>query len=398
VRTLVLGVSTRAMAESAMRSGRWIVAVDFFGDRDQTRIAESYSLSRDLGLPATAGGLGEAARRVNADAVVYGAHLENHPGIVHSLSRGRRLLGNRPDVLRETRDWKTLREFCRQAKIPHATTLLPGEEQHASPRGAWLAKKLRSGGGHHVLPWDGKPLDRAHVLQRRVRGRSASVAFVADGRESRVIGLTEQIIGHRSLGASGFTWCGNLLPLDVAPSHGALLVAQVEEIACRLTRRFGLRGVNGIDFVVNVERDGGLRPYLVEVNPRYCASMELMERAYGTNVFSLHLEALDGRLPDFQIGRARHTAFYGKAIVYARRDVRVPDTEAWMERGRRDIPHTGELIGAGHPVCTVFASGEDREACWTDLMRRATAVYEELDGERKQHRERSAHSDHRAYA
>src|SRR5450756_2292067 len=71
VRVLVLGVSTRAMVESAVGAGHEVVAVDFFGDRDQARLAESYALQRDLGLPLTAAGLAEAARRMDADAVVY---------------------------------------------------------------------------------------------------------------------------------------------------------------------------------------------------------------------------------------------------------------------------------------------------------------------------------------
>ena len=86
VRVLVLGVSTRAMVESAVRGGHDVVAVDFFGDRDQARLAESYALRRDLGLPATAEGLAAAAGRIDADAVVYGSNLENHPEVVGELA------------------------------------------------------------------------------------------------------------------------------------------------------------------------------------------------------------------------------------------------------------------------------------------------------------------------
>ena len=93
MRILVLGVSTRAMIESAVRGGHDVVAVDFFGDRDQARLAESYALQRDLGLPATAEGLAAAARRIDADAVVYGSNLENHPEVVGELSLRLRAAG-----------------------------------------------------------------------------------------------------------------------------------------------------------------------------------------------------------------------------------------------------------------------------------------------------------------
>src|SRR5664280_1055946 len=135
------------MVESAVRGGYDVVAVDFFGDRDQAQRAESYALQRDLGLPATAEGLREAAERIDADAVVYGSNLENHPEVVAELSIGRRLLGNPADVLRDVRDWALLRRFCRGAGIAHPVTLLHGEEGRAE-RGRWLRKRLHSGAGH----------------------------------------------------------------------------------------------------------------------------------------------------------------------------------------------------------------------------------------------------------
>jgi hypothetical protein len=281
------------------------------------------------------------------------------------------------------RDWGTLREFCREAGIPHPVTLLPGEERRALAGGRWLTKPVRSGGGHGIRPWDGKPLDESHILQAEVEGRSASVAFVANGRESRVVGLAEQLVGRGEFGASGFTWSGNILPLDPALSDGGLLLRRVEEMVARLTRRFELRGVNGADLIVGTEPDGALCPYLVEVNPRYSASMELVERAYGANVFSLHLEGVDGRLPEFSVGGRLRSRFLGKAVVYARQTVTVGCTDRWMEQGIRDVPLSGQRIEAGHPVCTVFAEGRDRQECFDGLLLQAAARYREIECERE---------------
>jgi hypothetical protein len=148
----------------------------------------------------------------------------------------------------------------------------------------------------------------------------------------------------------------------------------------QLTRRFRLRGVNGIDFVLARDREGRRRPFLVEVNPRYTGSMELMGRAYGVNVFSLHVEAVAGRLPDFSLARQLQSqqSTFGKAIVYARSEVTMPCTQDWSRRGRRDIPHPGERIEAGHPICTVLSAADDRAACWSDLLSRSRAVRREI--------------------
>jgi hypothetical protein len=385
------------MVESAVRGGYDIVAVDFFGDRDQACTAESYALQRDLGLPPTAEGLAAAAGRVEADAVIYGSNLENHPEVIGELAARCRLLGNPAEVVRDVRDWALLRRVCREEGIAHPQTLLSGEEGRAG-RARWLRKRLRSGGGHGISPWDGRALDDAHVLQAEVDGRAASVAFVADGQESRIFGLTEQLLGRSALGGSGYAWCGNLLPLELPAADAAALRAQLEHMVSCVTRRFGLVGVNGLDVVIGRDPEGVARPYLIEVNPRFSGSMELAERAFGVSVFSLHLEGLAGRLPRASIAGRASDGCVGKGIVYARRPVVVPDTEEWLVRGVRDVPSPGQRIAAGHPVCTVLARGRDRQACLEGLYSGAAAVYRDSEEKMEGRRERTTHLDHRTYA
>lgn len=411
------------MAESAARSGARVVAVDFFGDRDQARAATSYALDRDLGLPLTAQGLVRAADRLDAGPVVYGANLENHSAAVARLGRRHEVLGNEAGAVRKVRDWRVLRRFCGEAGIACPTTLVAGEEGYAREMGGrWLRKRVRSGGGHGVRRWDGEPLDRAHLLQAEIRGRAASASFVADGRAAQVFALSEQLIGDGALGAHGFAWCGNIVPFPAEGHPSRELAEAVAEMAARLTRHFRLRGVNGLDLVVAEGRAGALVPYLVEVNPRVTASMELAERAYGVNVFTLHLAGCAGRLPGGRPAERQAAGFFGKAVVFATRAVVTPDTDAWLEEslgsGRegssgsgsagapwpavRDVPASGEHIAAGHPVCTVFADGApDRDACLATLHRAAATMYGRLQhgGRRREvRRERETHADQRSHA
>ena len=123
---------------------------------------------------------------------------------------------------------------CREAGIAHPVTLLRGEEGRAG-RGRWLRKRLRSGGGHGIAPWDGAALDDAHLLQAEVDGRAASVAFVADGRDSRIFGLTEQLLGRSALGGSGFAWCGNVLPLELPAADAAVGARPSSSTWCRVS-------------------------------------------------------------------------------------------------------------------------------------------------------------------
>ena len=112
-----------------------------------------------------------------------------------------------------------------------------------------------------------------------------------------------------------------------------------------------------MDVVIGRDRRGVVRPHVVEVNPRYSGSMELLEDAGGVNVFSAHVDACAGRLPDAGAARAAVPGSFGKAIVYARRRVTTPDTGAWLARGVRDVPRSRQTIAAGHPICTVVGGG-----------------------------------------
>jgi predicted ATP-grasp superfamily ATP-dependent carboligase len=118
----------------------------------------------------------------------------------------------------------------------------------------------------------------------------------------------------------------------------------------------------------------------VEVNPRPVASLETIDAAHGVRSFAAHLEACAGRLPRAGTGRslADPPGAAGKAVVFATEDLRVPDTSEGPARGIRDVPHPGERIAAGHPICTLVATGRSPEAVLADLEARAAALRGEL--------------------
>ncbi len=348
----------------------------------------------------TADGLVEAALRIPADAVVYGANLENHPQAVRRLAQHRRVRGNAAATLEQVRDQRVLRRFCGEVGIAYPPTLLSGEESQAADGRVWLRKRIRSGGGHGVRPWRGEPIDGDHFLQARIEGVAASAAFVADGRDCVLLGLTEQLLGRHDLGASGFAWCGNVLPLALGPTPtvaaaGDALYERVAHMAQLLTARFGLVGLNGLDLVVTPLSDGDVEAHLVEVNPRPSASLELIERAYGVNVFKLHLEALEGRLPE-AVPAWPAAGCHAKGVVFARRVSAAPDTDHWLLRGLRDVPRPAQIFKPGHPVCTVLAHGDGRAACMRDLFDQVAAVYAEIEQREEVAREPSAQAGRRA--
>jgi predicted ATP-grasp superfamily ATP-dependent carboligase len=190
--------------------------------------------------------------------------------------------------------------------------------------------------------------------------------------------MSRQLVGEQAFGASGYRYCGNILAAagDAQFARDEPLLDAACALAAAVAEAFDLVGVNGVDFVA---RDGV--PAAIEVNPRWSASMELVERAYGLPVFGVHAAACaSGALPAFALRRARRGAgASGKAVVFARRDVTIGDTRGWIgDPTVRDVPHPGEGIRAGRPVCTVFAQGRDSAACHAALVLRADRVYAEL--------------------
>jgi hypothetical protein len=216
-------------------------------------------------------------------------------------------------------------------------------------------------------------------LQERVTGVAGSIVFAADGRRAVPLGLSRILAGRRALGSRGFGYCGNVLAGTGDPQfpEDDRLFTITTALASALTEEFGLVGLNGIDFVA---RRGV--PYPIEVNPRYTASMELVERAYALSMFETHARACGGTLPSFEVAAARAaaTGAIGKAIVYARRDTTIPDSRRWLaDPDVRDVPHPGERIARGRPVCTVFARARDGAACLRALEARAAALYRSLE-------------------
>ena len=370
---LIAGVSTRALAVSAARAGYRVTAVDAFGDVDLREAAEVLTVRRDGPAGYSPAAAAAAARVVTADAVAYTSNFENFPEAVAALARGRRLLGNSPAVLRQIRNPIVLTRALRQRGFPVPITRASAPPAARRPE-RWLLKPRRSGGGHATTPWTiGRPVPRRSYVQERIPGLTGSIVFAADGRRAVALGLSRQLVGERNFGAHGFRYCGSLLASERAPvfPRQAELLVRATALADAVTEAFGLRGLNGLDFVA---RDGV--PLPIEVNPRYSASMELVERATGASLFAIHAGACEGRLPE-PARLPLHA--YGKAIVYARRGIVVSDPGAWRVPAIADIPHPGERIGRGHPICTLFADGVDAEGCLRTLVAGAAAIYHDVE-------------------
>jgi predicted ATP-grasp superfamily ATP-dependent carboligase len=350
------------LADLAMRDGRRVAAFDLFGDLDLRRSA-SRVVTRS-GLTA----LVDAAVARRPGGVVYGASFENHPALVARLGDRHALLGNTPQTLRSVRDPQRLAAALRDDGLGYPRTLATAPADRSAP---WLSKPLHGGGGSHVRAWRGGALAAGSVVQERVDGVACSAAAVGDGVDAVVLGVTEQLVGQRAFGVRGYRWCGNVVPPRLPAGERDALLGQARAICSCLAAAFALRGLFGVDLIWDSER-----AWTIEVNPRPTASLEAIEAAHGIGAFAAHLQGCAGELPR---GEAAHRGAAGKAVLFATEDVVVGDSERWLARGVRDVPHPGERIAAGRPICTVVATASSPEAALARLEEQAARLRAELE-------------------
>lgn len=376
-RVLIAGVSTRAAAESAAKAGFTVTALDAFGDLDQHPSVRSLSLPRDFGARFTAHAAARAAREIVCDAVAYLSPFENHPRAVDSINAGpstslrtsRAMWGNPPDVLRRVRDPFLLAGFLRRRGFSTPITRVDVSAEAQD----WLVKPFRSGGGQGVRRWlPGTRVPLGCYAQQHIDGVPASIVFVAANRQVVPLGISHQLVGDVACGASGYRYCGNVLAPADDPILSDTVLSSTADLARSVTAEFALVGLNGIDFIV---RDG--IPYALEINPRWSASMELVERAYGVSMFGIHAAAcVNGVLPAFDLKQARRRRpTMGKAIVFARGALTAGATHRFLDDEMvKDIPRPGDHISVGEPICTVFEEDTDLERCRGGLRRRAQSI------------------------
>jgi predicted ATP-grasp superfamily ATP-dependent carboligase len=346
---LVVSASGRALSRSAARQGIPVVVLDLFNDVDTRALA--------LASRACAGRHGrfhrtrllQAARELTPAGgyagLVYGSGFEGRPALLQALSRRCVLLGNTPETVTRAKDPGFFFPLLDRLGILHP------EVRMTVPRDVrgWLAKRVGGAGGAHVrqahLGW---PRNERRYFQRFEPGRVMSALFLADGTRARLVGFNEQWTAALSR-AARFAYGGAVTVDDVAEP----LRAAVSAAAARLTETLGLRGLNGLDFIL-----AGDAPCVLELNPRPTATLDLHDDAIPGGLFAQHLSACAGRL---EVGAVPRDSSRAHAIVYAACAWRVPQAFDWSQ-WVTDIPVGGSLIAAAAPVCTVHAQGESMRA------------------------------------
>ena len=363
---VVAGLWARPLAESARDAGWRVIAMDLFGDADTRRASARWFGIGDAASFAIAPALlrealQQAACEPGVLGWVAGSGFEGLPEALDLRIPGLPLLGMPGAALRRLREPACFFATLARLGLQHPEVSL---QPPANPHG-WLRKDAGGSGGWHIRDAADRTARRGALpyWQRFQPGQAMSALFLADGRRARLVALNRLLV--RPLGALPHVYHG-----AVGPVRDAGLERCLQDALERLVPAFALRGLASLDFIAQ-----GDRAWLLEINGRPSATMDLHGRAWPGGLIRAHVRAVQGELPP---APAAHPAgVRANLIVYADSPGRVgPGLAAELARSPdcHDLPASGACLAAGQPVCTVSAQAGQAEAVLAQLASRAREI------------------------
>ncbi|MEM6473717.1 MAG: ATP-grasp domain-containing protein [Planctomycetota bacterium] len=350
---LVIAASARAAAESLCRAGFEVHAADHFGDHETRAASSSWQSITELQNRTSRD---QASRDLQQLPAVLGGGLLGDPGWLRRLSF---MSGLAPEMVVRINQPSFLYDLATDAAVAFPETTLRAHltkshlDRVLSDPNGWLVKPIHSCGGIGIsVPRPGMlELSDQEMLQRRINGRSIGLCFLAQSTNAIFIGATRQLRRRPARGM--YLYGGSVGPVEV----DAVLQGVFERIGQAFADRVPLDGPFNVDVMV----DANHQVSLLEVNPRYSASMELVERAWSTrtgmpcSVFE-PIETWRDRL-----GRPREPqGVLVKRVLYSSQRQRIdPETLRKHLESRQwhltDTPNGPSMFERDEPIATLIA-------------------------------------------
>jgi len=334
-RVLIAGFTTRHVASSAYAAGYQVYTVDHFCDRDLSRYADDCLSFDDLeSLPHI---IKEMSVRHTCDIFVPTSGAE-------MLTTGIPRYGPAPEKAAKFLDKSQSSGFFLETGVPVPATLpertYPAMVKPRSGSGGWRNAVLHN--DDEWWTWKDILSDPPAVWQEIVPGTPASVCCVTDGTHARAVAVNEQLLRGGEEAMYGFS--GSVTPF-VHPLAGTMV-----QYAEKIASASGCIGTIGVDFVV------GEKPYVIEVNPRFQGTVDTIEMSTGANLFSLHVDACEGKIPEKMLEPLQ---FAARKILFSQDDIPVEEDLSTLPFVA-DIPWPGTVVEKGGAIVSVYGWGHSR--------------------------------------
>ena len=221
-----------------------------------------------------------------------------------------------------------------------------------------------------------------YILQEYIEGINVS-SSVLSSHDDRKNLVNTRLITEHDLGNKTFEYSGNILPLDenslkmfndnrtnIEGKNFNIkeLNEEMKNISEDLIRQFKLLGSNGVDYILG--SDGELE--VIEINPRFQGTYELVENSLGINLLDAHIKACEGEI--INIPDANQYSI--KKIIYARKQVRIGNLNI---PNVYDIPYEGVKIEKDQPLVTLISSNKNLETAIDEIKIAENEVYKNID-------------------
>ncbi len=415
---VLIGASIRSAAQSANQAGFRVLGIDHFGDVDTRQACQEFWIINEFVTNAEAirrfqkfphfvvGGL-NSAQDLTGLLLPPPATTKTRPAkeAASDLSSPGRNPGF--DRLKDPQWLEKLSKECGLNFPRSFHSLIPNAVPPQNPDTRWLLKMEQSCGGlgvrWHTPP---PPLEPAHsgsssawsnagplgtnieenlelapqngnrtairqMFQQWVPGRPHGATLICNGETCHLLGVCRSLFTH--LGDLPFVYRGSFGPVTIPDP----LQQSLQQLGLKITRETGYRGLLNLDLVIN--RSG--EAFVLEVNPRWSGSSELIERWLQNqkqvdSLFGVMVAACGGSpLAEFNchpdessnsVGPPWSTGpQYLKRIVFARQPFqfsqeliafsRKPSDDSRYQSTFSDTPADGTWISAGEPICTLIS-------------------------------------------
>ena len=216
-----------------------------------------------------------------------------------------------------------------------------------------------------------------YILQEYIEGTNVS-SSVLSSHDDRKNLINSRLITEHDLGNESYEYSGNILPLDEnsfrmfndnrTEINADELNDEMKNTSEDLIKEFGLIGSNGVDYIL--DKDGDLK--VIEINPRFQGTYELVENSLGINLLDAHIKACEGEIMDIP-NPSRYSI---KKIIYARKQVSIGNLNI---PNVYDIPYEGVRIEKDQPLVTIISSNKNLETAIDNAKIAEDEVYKNID-------------------
>lgn len=355
---LIVANSARMLAQAANKAGLKPLVIDLFADLDTQSYAKAFRKIPSLAEEHLAPALDDLVDHYGVSHVIYGSGFENNPDSLRYLGSRVLILGNDPGTFIRLQDKPAFFSALDKLNIPYPAVCFNAPEDCD---GYWLIKPMQGQGGVGIQRYHENHTALTSVYwQQYQAGTQHSVLFLADGQTAQVIGFNTQWSVNLNSDQE-FVFSGIINSSNLRDEHKQRIVVWLG----KMVPVFGLKGLNSLDFI-----QGGDCTYILEINPRPSASMQL----YDEDLLVRHIQASrggtlgTGRLPSqAQIRSPQQADYSGYQIVYAEQDCIIPDFFSWPD-GCMDLPESGNMCRAGQPICSIIAHAKKPQHVLDQLL------------------------------